>query len=71
MNVSTALFTGSNDWLADPDDVALLIPKLKQNGVLYSVTNMPTYEHLDFIWGINANRDVYEVIINNISAAET
>ena len=26
---------------------------------------MPDYEHLDFIWGINANREVYDVIIDD------
>ena len=66
LNVSTALFTGGNDWLADPKDVALLRPLLVKNKILYSDLNFTDYEHLDFIWGINANRDVYDVIIKDI-----
>ena len=66
LTVSTALFTGGQDWLADPEDVALLIPLLMQNKILYSNISFPDYEHLDFIWGINANKDVYDVIIKDI-----
>ena len=64
------LFTGTKDWLADPPDVKMLTDKLTAAKVSYTVHNLPTYEHLDFIWGINANSDVYEVIIDDIIKTE-
>ena len=70
LQVSTALFTGGDDWLADTEDVAMLIPKLKETQVLHFVKNMTDYNHLDFVWGINANRKVYDVIIEDIIAEE-
>lgn len=59
--MKTALFTGGHDWLADPTDVKNLIPKI--NGVLINHTNISSYEHLDFIWGINAPELVYRVVL--------
>lgn len=47
-----------------------LIQKLNQTDVLYSVKNISDYEHLDFIWGTNANREVYDVIIADIKEQE-
>lgn len=55
------LFTGGNDWLADPTDVAELIPKIKS--VTIYDKNIPQYEHLDFLWGLDAATDVYEEAI--------
>ena len=64
LTVPTFLFTGSKDWLADPQDVAALIPKIQ--GVIKKHINIPYYEHLDFIWGIDAATKVYKVIIDDI-----
>lgn len=61
LNVPTALFSGLKDWLADPTDVANLVPKIK--AVVFNHTILDSYEHLDFIWGLNARYDVYDVII--------
>ena len=62
LNVPMALFTGSRDWLADPIDVAGLLPKIKNT--TFNHTNIDSYEHLDFIWGMNARFLIYNVIIN-------
>ena len=70
MRVSTAVFSGGNDWLATPTDVAQLIPLLRKAQVLYSVEELMDYDHLDFIWGVNARKDIYDVIINDIIAEE-
>ncbi|KAL5475602.1 hypothetical protein EMCRGX_G025434 [Ephydatia muelleri] len=61
LTVPTMLFTGGNDWLADPTDVAELIPKIKS--VTIYDKNIPQYEHLDFLWGLDAATDVYEEAI--------
>ena len=60
--VPTALFTGGHDWLADPEDVQNLIPKIEHT--VFNHTTIESYEHLDFIWGLNASDLVYKVIIN-------
>ena len=61
LRVPTALFTGDHDWLADPYDVKNLIPKI--SGVLINRTDIESYEHLDFIWGLNARELVYRIVI--------
>lgn len=67
--VPTFLFTGNKDWLADPTDVKGLINTLNTTSdALKGVTNIPYYEHLDFIWGIDAGEKVYKLIVNYINA---
>ena len=61
LSVPTALFSGGHDWLADPDDVARLIPQIKDT--VFNHTNISYYEHLDFIWGLDARYKVYDPII--------
>ena len=65
LNVPTAFFTGGHDFLADPKDVANLMARIKST--LVFAKNISSYEHLDFIWGINANQLVYDEIIQQIS----
>ena len=65
LTVPTALYAGDHDFLADPRDVADLLPKIKPT--LLSFKNLTNYEHLDFIWGLNARLLVYDEIIQQIS----
>ena len=65
-DVPTYLFTGGRDWLADPTDVAKLIPQIQH--VLKNRVDISYYEHLDFIWGVDANKKVYDIIINDIKS---
>lgn len=63
MKVPVALYYGENDWLADPKDVKNLIPKLQN--LIHSV-EIPKWNHLDFIWGMDAATLVYKEIIGYI-----
>eukprot|EP00058_Branchiostoma_floridae_P024848 XP_002610338.1 hypothetical protein BRAFLDRAFT_72470 [Branchiostoma floridae] len=62
-----AMFSGGHDILADPKDVAIL------EGELPNITHkkvLPEWEHLDFIWGMDAARRCYADIIQIIKSME-
>ncbi|XP_054584959.1 gastric triacylglycerol lipase isoform X3 [Eptesicus fuscus] len=61
MNVPIAVWNGGKDWLADPQDVDLLLPKLPN--LIYH-KKIPFYNHLDFIWAMDAPQEIYNEIIN-------
>eukprot|EP01089_Gocevia_fonbrunei_P006698 TRINITY_DN1755_c0_g1_i3.p1 TRINITY_DN1755_c0_g1~~TRINITY_DN1755_c0_g1_i3.p1 ORF type:complete len:149 (+),score=25.62 TRINITY_DN1755_c0_g1_i3:405-851(+) len=61
-NLPLALFTGGNDYLADPKDVAQLLAQLPKAPVL--VHNEPTYAHVDFLWAPDAHIKIYPVMLN-------
>ena len=63
IKVPIALFTGGHDWLADPQDVANLLPKLEQTGKVIYHKNIDYYNHLDFLWGMDAATVVYKNVI--------
>jgi len=55
-----ALFTGGEDYLADPTDVARMMGQLP--GTPY-VHFEPTYAHCDFIWAPDAATRIYPLIL--------
>jgi len=63
VNPPVALFTGTNDDLADPQDVQELIANLPNNNKPVLVNNQVTYEHLDFTWGVNAHKLIYPSVV--------
>lgn len=65
MTVPVALYWAQNDWLADPTDVKALLPLLPNK--LYN-NYIKNWDHLDFIWGMDAAKIVYDDIIRNISS---
>jgi hypothetical protein len=56
---------GGQDKLSDPMDVELLLQVLPHEFV-WQWHDEPDYEHLDFIWGINAKYLLYQKVLNNL-----
>eukprot|EP01084_Bolivina_argentea_P145234 254597_1 len=52
------LYSGTHDWLADAKDVEHLRQELPSNTIKQDVT-VDGFAHLDFVWGITANKNVY------------
>ena len=63
MTLPVAVYSGENDWLADPKDVQYLLSQLPN--VIHSV-EIPKWNHLDFIYGLDAAPVVYNEIIEYI-----
>ncbi|XP_048769439.1 gastric triacylglycerol lipase-like [Ostrea edulis] len=63
MTTPTVLYWAKNDWLADPKDVANLQQKIVN---LKGSFELKSWNHLDFIWGVDAATLVYKPIINLI-----
>nr|XP_020751482.1 LOW QUALITY PROTEIN: gastric triacylglycerol lipase [Odocoileus virginianus texanus] len=61
MNVPIAVWSGGNDLLADPQDVYILLSKL--SNLIYH-KEIPNYNHLDFIWAMDAPQEVYNEIVS-------
>ena len=69
LSVPTALFAGGNDFLADPRDVVWLEGQLRP-GVLVKNVFYDDYNHLDFVWGIDANERVYDHLISLVRGVQ-
>ena len=50
--------------MATPQDVAGLIPKINSTGNVFYHKNIDKYNHLDFIWGLDAATLIYNEIVN-------
>lgn len=64
MNVKTATFSGSADWIADPTDVKWMLPRLQQH-VFHKTVN--GYNHGDFIWATNTPTELFADILKLIN----
>jgi len=62
MSLDYALFTGSNDYLADPADVEQLLSQISKPPVL--LHNEPSYAHVDPLWAPDAHKLIYPKILD-------
>jgi len=61
LNVPTAIYYGNSDYLADPQDIQMLI-RTVGNDVFYSQL-VTGYTHMDFTWSYTASTAVYPSLI--------
>lgn len=61
----THLYYGANDWLVTPPDTMLLNSGLPNVRLLFMVPH-PLWNHMDFVWGMNARTLVYRPLVNTM-----
>ncbi|XP_032738926.1 lipase member J [Lontra canadensis] len=66
MNVLTATWNGGNDLLADPQDVKNLLSEIT-NPIYHKTISF--YNHIDFLFGLDAYQQVYREIIDIIQGS--
>jgi lysosomal acid lipase/cholesteryl ester hydrolase len=61
LTVPTYLFSGGRDFLSDPNDVSLLLSQLN---CVVAHEQIAHWQHLDFIWSLDAASLVYSKIVD-------
>jgi len=64
LEVPVSFYSSDKDWLADPQDVANAVSKVKN--VIENV-QVPNYNHMDFVWGTRAAAEVFTPIQKSIA----
>ncbi|NWX32542.1 LICH hydrolase, partial [Notiomystis cincta] len=60
IKIPTAVWSSGQDTLADPKDMARLLPRI--TNLIYH-EHFPAWGHLDFLWGLDATEKMYLKII--------
>ncbi|OXU17327.1 hypothetical protein TSAR_001742 [Trichomalopsis sarcophagae] len=68
LSVPVALFWSENDWLASPVDVRRLYDRLPRKILSYKV-DYPKFNHLDFLWALDAPKLVYAKLLSAMNAS--
>jgi pimeloyl-ACP methyl ester carboxylesterase len=63
MKVPTAIFSGGEDWLADPEDVNYILDNIQS---LVFKKYIPDYNHIDFVWALTANKLIYPDLLEQM-----
>ncbi|CAD5217392.1 unnamed protein product [Bursaphelenchus xylophilus] len=56
------IFSSPEDWLANEKDVDGYLLRRLRPEIVAEVTRLPNYGHIDFIWGMDAIKDIYRPI---------
>jgi len=65
MTVPTAIFSGGEDWLADPTDVNYIFDQIDPKTLVFR-KYIPDYNHMDFIWALTANKLIYPDLLDQM-----
>ena len=60
ITVPVALYSGENDWLVTPTEMQQLVPQIKH---LVENIVIDEWDHIDFMWGMDAPKQCYNGII--------
>ena len=62
-NITTpiAVYSGTADWLVTPSEMKILLPQIKN---LVKSVVIDGWEHLDFIWAMDAPQQCYNEVIH-------
>lgn len=66
VTMPTALYSGTDDWLADPTDVNHLIKDLPQSTIIDQQV-IVGFAHLDFVWSIYAAEKIYYPMLTHLN----
>uniref|UniRef100_A0AC35UGS0 Lipase n=1 Tax=Rhabditophanes sp. KR3021 TaxID=114890 RepID=A0AC35UGS0_9BILA len=70
VNVPTYIYYGDDDWLADKMDIEdYILPNIPKQ-YLKEVVELASFNHLDFVIGLNAPSKIYIPMIKTIDALE-
>lgn len=69
VKAKVALYYSQNDWLAQPADVQSLRRRLP-NVVHHYLVDYPEFNHLDFIWGVDARSLLWDAMLKQMRACE-
>ncbi|CAH8842441.1 unnamed protein product [Trichobilharzia szidati] len=65
LKVPIVIYYGGHDWLASPKDVRKLAKQI--NYTVSGVHYLPHYNHLDFVWGLDAGKVLYPSVLKHLS----
>ncbi len=63
LNIPIKVYWGGEDWLATPPDVQQILRELPRKPHPPQNMYLPHYNHLDFVWGLDAAHTLYPDII--------